>query len=136
MTPGAVLVFDGDCGICDAGVQRILRNERRHSLSFAALGSRYAAELIARHPELRGVDSMIWVESGTHGDRLWIRSDALLRAAEYLGGGWRWTGLLRLIPRALRDAAYDLLARNRHRLSRRPGTCRVPESAVRERFLA
>ncbi|HKD19523.1 MAG TPA: DCC1-like thiol-disulfide oxidoreductase family protein [Thermoanaerobaculia bacterium] len=136
MTSGAVLVFDGDCGVCDAGVQRILRHERRHSLTFAAHGSRFAENLLARHPSLNGVDSMIWVEPGTDGERVLVRSEAVLRAADYIGGGWRLAGVLRLIPRGLRDRAYDLLARNRHRLSRPPGVCRVPDSAVRERFLA
>jgi predicted DCC family thiol-disulfide oxidoreductase YuxK len=135
MSSGAVLIFDGDCGVCDAGIQRILRHERRHTLAFASHGSRYAADLIAHHPVLRSVDSIIWVEPGAVGERILVRSDAVLRAAAYLGGGWRLAGLLRLIPRALRDAAYDLLARNRHRLSRRPGICRVPDTAVRKRFL-
>jgi predicted DCC family thiol-disulfide oxidoreductase YuxK len=137
VTSGAVLVFDGDCGVCDAGIQKILRHERQHSLTFAAHGSRYAAELLARHPALRDVDSMFWVEPKADGERILVRSDAVLRAAAYLGGGWRLVGrLLRLFPRALRDAAYELIARNRHRMAPRVEACRLPESAVRERFLA
>jgi predicted DCC family thiol-disulfide oxidoreductase YuxK len=134
---GAVLVFDGDCGVCDAGIQRILRSERRHSLIFAAHESRYAADLVARHPGLRDVDSMFWVEPTADGERILIRSDAVLRAAAYIGGVWKLAGLLlRLFPRVLRDAAYELIARNRHRMARRVEACRLPEPAVRERFLA
>lgn len=42
--------------------------------------------------------------------------------------------LARLIPRALRDAVYDLVARNRHRVARTEA-CLLPSPDERARFL-
>jgi predicted DCC family thiol-disulfide oxidoreductase YuxK len=57
-------------------------------------------------------------------------------AATYLGGGWRWMARVgRLVPRKLRDAVYDLVARNRHRLARRSERCLLPTPEQRRRFL-
>jgi len=57
--------------------------------------------VVARHPELVGVDSLVWVEPATKGrpETVEVLSDAALRVATYLGGGWRVAAALRAIPR-------------------------------------
>ena len=52
-----------------------------------------------------------------------------------LGGAWRVAGLGRLLPRALRDRLYRLVARNRYRLFGRRDTCRLPDPDQRDRFI-
>ena len=64
-----------------------------------------------------------------------VRSEAVLRVAEYLGGWWRVARVLRILPRFVRDAAYDLFARNRYRMFGRYDTCPIPAPEVRARFL-
>jgi predicted DCC family thiol-disulfide oxidoreductase YuxK len=115
-------------------VQFVLRHERTHRLRFAALDSDVGRQVRARHPELADVDSMVWVESpGESGEHVSIRSDAALETARYMGGPWRLSTIGSLIPRAIRDRLYDLIARHRHRLA--PEQCYVPPPAVRARFL-
>ena len=132
-----ILLYDGDCGFCAESVRLILRHERRETLRFASLQSSLGLAIRARHPELDGVDSMVWVEpgSGNHGERTLIRSDAALRIASYLGGFWALFTPGRLIPRVLRDAAYNLVARHRHHISGALDVCVVPTPAQRARFL-
>lgn len=131
-----MLLYDGTCGFCAASVRFILRRDRRHTLRFAALDSGAGREVRARHPELAGVDSMIWVEApGGAGERVLIRSDAALRIGRYLGGPWRAAAIGRLVPRPLRDAAYDFVARHRHRIVAEPAHCYVPPPDVRRRFI-
>ncbi len=133
---GAILLYDGLCGICDAAVQGVLRADREGRVRFAALQGEFAAALMRRHPELETVDSLILVRSdGQGGEQTYIRSDAIVQLATLLGGPWRALGLLRVLPRVVRDAAYDLLARHRHRLFRRREECRVPTPTERDRFL-
>jgi predicted DCC family thiol-disulfide oxidoreductase YuxK len=134
MTP-PLMLYDGSCGFCAASVQFILRHERQHTLRFAALESDAAAEIRARHPELQGVDSMVWVEPAPGGERVEVRANAVLRAADYVGGPWRLAALGRLLPRPLRDALYDLVARHRHRFLRDPEHCFLPPPSVRGRFI-
>jgi predicted DCC family thiol-disulfide oxidoreductase YuxK len=132
---GALLLYDGTCGFCAAGVQFILRHERNHTLRFAALESDIGRAVRARHPETAGVDSMIWVDEADGSERALVRSDAALRIAKYMGGAWRLAVVGHLLPPFLRDAAYDVIARNRRSLIRNPEQCLVPPPAVRMRFL-
>jgi predicted DCC family thiol-disulfide oxidoreductase YuxK len=85
----ALLLFDGTCGFCARNVQFVLRHERRRrTLRFATLAGATGRAIRACHPELKGVDSVIWYEPATNGsdERLLIRSAAALRVWRYLGG--------------------------------------------------
>lgn len=131
-----LMLYDGSCGLCAASVQFILRHERRHTLRFAPLQGELAAQVRARHPEITGVDSMVWVEREGGAERVSVRADAVLHAARYIGWPWRLALIGRVVPRRVRDAAYDLVAQHRHRFLREPEQCFVPPPAVRARFLA
>lgn len=92
--------------------------------------------LRTRHPELVGVDSLIWYEPATATDpeRLLWQSRGVLRVAHYLGGVWQILASLGgLIPARLLDAGYDWIARHRHQLA--ADRCLVPTPEQRRRFL-
>jgi predicted DCC family thiol-disulfide oxidoreductase YuxK len=136
MIPGPLLLYDGTCGICGATVRFVLRHDRRGTVRFAPLDGPTAAGVVGRHPELAGVDSVVWVDPAEPGggrEAVAVRSDAVLRAAGYLGGAWHAARLARLIPRGLRDRAYDWIAKHRHRLAR--DRCYLPPPEARDRFL-
>lgn len=131
----AILLYDGQCGFCSASVAFVLRHDRRkQTLRFAPLAGELGRRLLAEHPELEGVDSMLWFEPGAGSVR--VRSEAALCVCSYLGGGFKVLGWLgRLVPRALRDGVYRVIAARRKQL---PGfgSCRLPAPAERARFLA
>jgi predicted DCC family thiol-disulfide oxidoreductase YuxK len=130
-----VLLYDGVCGFCNKTVQLILDHDRRGELRFAALQSDYGAAVVERHPELRGLDTVVFVESRAGVERVYVRSEAALKVAAYLGGFWRLFLAAQVVPRPLRDYLYDLFARNRYRLFGKYDTCLLPPPAVRSRFL-
>src|SRR5213080_2161024 len=111
MTTGAVLPYDGTCGFCARSVQFVLRHERaRRTLRFARLEGSFGLALRDRHPELAGVDSLIWYEpaTATAPERLLWRSRGALRVAHYLGGVWAMLATLgNVIPRRILDRVYD-----------------------------
>lgn len=73
---------------------------------------------------------MVWRE----GDRTLLRSDAVIAAARYLGGGWAMlAGALALLPGPVRDGVYRLVASHRHRLG--GPACVIPTPEQRPRFL-
>src|SRR5215212_9700226 len=104
-TSGAepVLLYDGVCGFCNKSVQMILNNDRRGTLRFAALQSDYGRAVVGRHRELEGVDSVVFVERAAGGERVYVRSEAALKVAAYLGGLWKVFLCAYVVPRPLRD---------------------------------
>ncbi|MDF2823026.1 MAG: thiol-disulfide oxidoreductase [Mycobacterium sp.] len=134
---GPVLLYDGICGFCNGAVQTILRLDRHGSMRFAALDSDFAREVIARHPELAGVDSVVFVDAaGQPDERVTVRSAAALRVVDYLGGPYRALSVAGLIPAPVRDRLYDGFARIRYRVFGTKDTCPIPTPEVRARFVA
>jgi predicted DCC family thiol-disulfide oxidoreductase YuxK len=105
---------------------------------FASLQGEVAKEVFGRHPELQGVDSMLWVRpaAGAAPEQVEARSDAVLAAGRYLGGVWgALAALARLVPRPLRDWGYDRFARIRRRVPGMTEACTLPTPEESARFL-
>jgi predicted DCC family thiol-disulfide oxidoreductase YuxK len=126
--------YDGGCGLCHRSVRWILdRDPEGRAFRFAPLeGETFRA----RVEEARRVglpDSLVVL---TRDGRLLARSDATAHVLGRLGAAWPVVGaLLAAVPRPLRDAAYDAVARRRHRLFERPGAaCPVASPQLRARF--
>jgi predicted DCC family thiol-disulfide oxidoreductase YuxK len=49
--------------------------------------------------------------------------------------GWSWVRVLFVVPRPLRDAVYNLIARNRYRIFGKYDACIVPDASLRARVL-
>ena len=137
MSDGPVLLYDGLCGFCDGTVQFILKHDRRGTLRFATLQGDFARDVIARHPTLAGVDSLVLVERDpvSGAERVYVRSAGALRVARYLGGAWQLARVVAIVPRFLQDWAYDAFARIRYRVFGRYDSCPVPTPAQRARFI-
>ncbi|RPJ69890.1 MAG: DUF393 domain-containing protein [Acidobacteria bacterium] len=132
-----VLFYDGGCALCAGSVRFVLRHERQRTLRFASLEGAFARSVLARHPGLQGLDTVVWYEPAGQGrpERLLTRSAAVLKVLRYLGGPWRLGLVAAAIPRAWRDAVYRLVARHRRRLFGRADSCALPPHAARHRFL-
>ncbi len=131
----SVLLYDGDCGFCAGSVQFVLRHEpasARARLAFAPLQGAFGTRVREQFPELVGVDSVVWYDPV--GPAVRVRSAAALAATAHLGGIWAVVALLgRLVPRALRDAVYDQIARRRFEIA--APACLLPTPEERARFL-
>jgi predicted DCC family thiol-disulfide oxidoreductase YuxK len=130
---GPVLLYDGSCGVCSEAVQWVLAHERSHSLRFAPIESALGSELRALAGIATDVDSMLWTELRDGKVHAVVRSSAMLRVLDYVGGPWRWLTALRVVPAFLRDAGYRTFAKLRYRI--RAQACLVPTAQERERFL-
>ena len=127
----AIIYYDGLCGLCDRFVQFVLRRDRAARYRFAPLQGSTARERVPSTLDPETSQTVILDDGG----RFRVRSDAVLAILTGLGGAWRLAGSLRMVPRPLRDAVYDLVARHRSRWFGRRAECRVPEPAQRDRFL-
>lgn len=130
---GPVIVFDGICLLCNAWVRFLLHHDRRAHYRFAAMQSPAGAALLAAH----GLDptdpaSFLLVDASG----AWTDSAAIARVLRGLGPPWSIAGVsLQLVPRALRDPAYRLVARNRYRWFGRHEACVLPGPEVASRFI-
>ena len=130
---GPIVLFDTDCVLCSAAVSFIIARERAPTLRFAGAWSVQGAALATQHGLSR--EALGRSFALILGARVLTQSDAALEIARHLRSPWSALRLLRFLPRPLRDAAYDIVARHRHRLaSRRPSCLRVPPAA-RYRFI-
>ena len=90
---------------------------------------------------MKHVDSVVFVQhpSGRGGpggeENVFVKSEAALRVASYLGGLWRIFLIFRLVPRPIRDFAYDVFAKYRYRFFGKSDACMLPSPEIRERFL-
>lgn len=126
-----IVLYDGLCGFCDAGVQKILKRDARGVLRFASLQSEAGGALLDRFGIPNDMSTMVLVENG----RAYLRSRAGLRTLSHLGWPWRALGWARVLPAWLTDPFYRLVSKNRYRLRGRLAECRVPGPGERSRFL-
>ena len=129
-----LLLYDGVCGFCNRSVQTILKHDTQGTMRFATLQSNLGASIKARH-RLEAIDSLVLVDRAAGAERVFMRSDAALRVASYLGGWWKLLAIFSLVPRPLRDFFYDVFARYRYRLFGRYDRCMLPAPELRSRFL-
>lgn len=128
-----VLLFDGVCNLCNAAVQWVLKRDRRAVFRFAALQSETGQRLLreANLPPAQ-LDTVVLADAD---GRIFTRSDAALEIVRRLGGGWRLLYGFKIVPRFLRDAMYNWVARNRFRWFGRREECLLPRPEWRARFV-
>jgi predicted DCC family thiol-disulfide oxidoreductase YuxK len=128
----SIILFDGDCGFCSRSVRFILRRDPARRFQFASNKSEVGKTLLRERglPETN-VGSIVLIE----GDRHWTKSTASLRIARRLKWPWPVFYAGAAVPRKVRDWAYDLFARNRHKWFAPQAACELPEAGDRSRFL-
>jgi predicted DCC family thiol-disulfide oxidoreductase YuxK len=132
-----LILYDGLCGLCNRLNQFVLARDPHHRFQFASLQSPLSKQLLAacgRRPE--DLDTLYVVIdyklSSQH--LLWKARAALYILAE-LGGPWKLTTALNILPTFLLDLGYDLVARNRYRLFGKYESCLIPGPGYNDRFL-
>lgn len=128
---GMIVLYDGVCGLCNGFVQWVLKRDDGGPLRFATLQGEIGEAARRAIPELATVDSVVVL----HKDGAWVKSTAALEVARYVGGGWALSAAAYVVPRFLRDAVYDFVARNRYGWFGKFDACPIPSAEQRQRFL-
>ena len=133
MNDDAIIVFDGVCVLCSRWTRFVLRFDHARHFRLAAMQTEAGRTLLRSN----GLDpddpsTFIVIDSG----RAYTESSAVLHVLSHFGWPWRvLASVLRLLPRALRDAGYRLIARHRYQWFGRAELCVIPVPEQRARFL-
>lgn len=127
-----VIFFDGICNLCSAAVQFTIERDSKNMFRFASLQSEYAKEnLMPFNIVPENLDSFILLENG----KVYVRSTAALRVARKLNGLWPLLYAFIIVPRFIRDAVYNFIAKNRYKWYGKQESCWIPTPELKEKFL-
>jgi predicted DCC family thiol-disulfide oxidoreductase YuxK len=127
-----VIFFDGFCNLCSGAVQFTIKRDHNNIFRFASLQSDYAKEKLKKLATLpKEGESMVLLENG----KFYVRSTAALRVAKRLGGLWPLLYGFIIIPRFIRDAVYNYIAKNRYKWFGKQESCWMPTPELKEKFL-
>jgi predicted DCC family thiol-disulfide oxidoreductase YuxK len=136
--PVPVLLFDGECGLCNWVVRLLLKTDRRGRLRFAPLqGAPAQAYLRAQGLPTDDFDSLVFVADWNNPapGGYALRTDGALGAAAVVGGVWGLVTWARVLPAWTRDPFYKVVARTRYALFGEYKPTPLPDPAWAERFL-
>lgn len=127
-----VVLFDGVCKLCSVWAQFLIRYDTQKKFKLATVQSD-AGQAILRELGMPTdhYETMVLLDKGT----LHTHSAAFLQVVRYLPFPWPMFGIGWLLPRVLRDWAYNRIALNRYRLFGRYDQCVLPSAEDDIRFL-
>ena len=132
-----LVLYDGVCGLCNGLLQFLLTHDRRGVFAFASLQSR-TGRTVVEHLGGEPADLTsfyVLANYQTNRSRTLARSKAALFVAGQLGWPWKAAVIARVLPDAVLDRAYDVIARNRYRVFGRFEQCLTPRPEFRSRFI-
>jgi predicted DCC family thiol-disulfide oxidoreductase YuxK len=127
-----IIFFDGVCNLCSRSVQFIIKKDKKKQFRFASLQGKAGQELLKKfNLPADHFNSFILAE----GDQIYTRSTGVLRMLKKLGGGWQLFYGFIIVPKFIRNAVYNWIARNRYKWYGKRNECMVPTPDLKERFL-
>ena len=129
MENNPIIFYDGLCGICDRSVQFIIKYDQEKKFRFAALQSDFAKQILG---DDANADTFILFEKG----KIITRSTAALRVCKILSGKLSLLYIFILVPAFIRDAFYDLIARNRYKWFGHFDECKIPTPEQKKLFIS
>jgi len=116
-----VILFDGVCNLCSAGVQFIIHHDPAGIFQFATLQSR----------DVTPLESIVLIDDG----REYERSTATLHILRRLPR-FKWLAYLgAVIPPSIRDEIYDFIAQRRYFWFGKSDQCALPTPENAARFI-
>ena len=124
-----VILFDGVCIFCSRWVRFVAARDEAKRFRFTPIQSDYGMRLARTFgidPDDPDTNAVI------HGGEAFLKSDGALTVLSLLPG-WGWMRALLAVPKPLRNAVYNLVARNRFRIFGKYDSCFIPDADLRAR---
>ena len=130
-----IIVFDGECNLCNRWVQFLLKHDPQDIFYFCSLTSPLGIELQRNYGIKPGdIDSIIVLDNSCKEGYI-IKSSAVLTILKYLGFPWSVSRVFLIIPRSLRDVFYDCVSRKRYAWFGKKNICMIIGDNMKYKFL-
>jgi predicted DCC family thiol-disulfide oxidoreductase YuxK len=127
-----VILFDGVCNLCNSAINFVIDKDTNNNFHFASLQSEFGQALLVHFGrDTNDFDSMIVFENG----KIQTKSTAALRIAAGLSGAWKFLSIFKIVPTFLRNAVYNLIAKNRYSWFGKKNECRIPTLELKAKFI-
>lgn len=126
-----IVLFDGTCAFCERSVRLIASRDNGYFRFGASQNPEGRALLEQFGTSREAARSIILIE----GDRIYLRSDAVLRIARHMRAPWKYASVFLWVPRPIRDAVYRVVAAIRLRIAGTSNACEIPPPEIRERLI-
>ncbi|MCW3793656.1 thiol-disulfide oxidoreductase DCC family protein [Paenibacillus sp. LS1] len=127
-----IVLVDGVCHFCQGLTKWIIKRDPEGKYHFASLQSDVAKELLAKgNLSTDSMDTFVLIENGKY----YTRSTAALRLAKGLKFPYPLLYVFIIVPKFIRNAVYNWVARNRYRWFGKDEACMLPTPEIKDRFL-
>jgi len=127
-----IILFDGICNLCNASVQYVIRHDSKQIFRFASLQSRFGQEILSNNNlPVNDFNSFVLFDDS----KIFTRSTAALKVARKLNGFIKLLYAFIIIPKFIRDAIYNIIAKNRYKWFGKKNECMIPTAELKSLFL-
>lgn len=109
-----LILYDGDCPLCQRAIRFILAHDKSEQFAFAPLNGKTAAQFNLSQVPKR--ETVILIEDFQGKSQILIEGRASLRILWHLKGWWRLFGSLSFLPPLPFNLIYRVIARYRYRI--------------------
>ena len=127
-----IILFDGVCNLCNASVQYVIKHDPQALFNFASLQGETGQQLLKEYNlPANELNSFVLIRD----NKAYTRSTAALTVAKELAGITKLLYGFMIVPSFIRNAVYDLIAKNRYRWFGKKDSCMIPTAELKSRFL-
>jgi predicted DCC family thiol-disulfide oxidoreductase YuxK len=116
-----IIIYDGECILCNRFVQFILKRDKSKQFRFTPLQDVEKKD---------SYDTVYLLKNGT----IYTHSNAAIRILSMMGFPWNGFRIFAFLPTFIRDGIYRFISANRYRWFGKKDSCFVP-SEMGDRFL-
>ena len=113
-----IILFDGDCVLCNGFTSYIIKTDKSRKFKYISQSSDKGRGILSKK-NIKDLSTIVLID----GNKLKVKSDAVLCILFYLSFPYSISVILFLIPRFIRDAVYRFVAINRYRLFGKSDSC-------------
>ena len=127
-----IIFYDGHCNLCNGFVNAIIKLDKKNIFLFAPLNGNHAKNLLKKNNiKNTTIDSVVLFNNNS----ISYKSKAVIEILISLGGIYRVLVMTKIIPRAILDWLYDIVAKNRYSWFGKQDRCMVPDKKIISKFL-